>query len=295
MPLAMSLPYWPGKIFNGKVIFVSPTLDGESRTLSARLEIPNSEFLLKPGMYGDARLLYEVGEKLSIPASAIMFGGQRTYAFRDLGDGHLVPAEITLGVRSEGYYELLGGLDEGDKVVASANFLVDSESNLKSALEVLAPGTPASEPTGGHQHQAGVAKSEAQPEEISADRYEKILAAYLSIQEALAGDDFPKAREAAFSLADLKLTGAKQISAAPGLAEARLHFQTLSATIIPAAQKLGAPANQKLYRLYCSMAFDSKGGEWLQRTEGTTNPYFGAAMLKCGELKEEIVAPGQVH
>lgn len=296
MPLEISFPYWPGKIFNGKVIFVSPTLDGESRTLSARLEIPNPELLLKPNMYGDARLMYEVGEKLSIPASAVMLGGQRTYAFRDVGDGHLVPSEIKLGVRSEDHYELLGGLNEGDKVVVSANFLVDSESNLKSALEALNTGTPAAEPASGHQHQGEVAKSEAsQPEEIAADQYEKVLSGYLTIQEALAVDNFPKARDTARSLVDAKLTAAKQIADAPGLAEARKGFQTLSTTMIAAAHKLGAPANQKLYRLFCSMALDNKGGDWLQRTAETSNPYFGTEMSKCGEIKEEIAATGQVH
>ncbi len=138
MPLELSLTYWPGKTFDGKVIFVSPTVDPETRTLRARLEIPNPELLLKPGMYGDARLFYPLGDRLAIPDSAVMFSGNHTYAFKDGGDGRLIPTEIKIGSRSDGWYELLSGLNDGDPIVISANFLVDSESSLKASFEAMA-------------------------------------------------------------------------------------------------------------------------------------------------------------
>lgn len=137
MPIELSLPYWPGKTFSGKVSFVSPSLDTETRTLKIRLEIPNPESLLKLEMYGDAVLSYSLGEKLTAPESAIMKTGERTYAFRDDGDGKLVPVEVKTGVRNGGYYEVLSGLNDGDRVVTAANFLVDSESSMRAALEAL--------------------------------------------------------------------------------------------------------------------------------------------------------------
>ena len=140
MPVELTLPYWPGKKFSGKVTFVSPTLDAESRTLKARLEIPNPDALLKPGMFAAAQLYYELGEVPAIPEAAVMRTGQQTYAFRDAGDGRLVPTPIVVGERSDGYYQLVSGLNEGDKVVVSANFLVDSESSMKAALESMAGG-----------------------------------------------------------------------------------------------------------------------------------------------------------
>lgn len=153
MPLEMSLPYWPAKIFRGKVIFISPTLDPETRTLYARLEIPNPEGLLRPGMYGDASLFYSLGEKTAVPAEAVMFSGRRNYAFKDGGDGHLIPTEIKVGIRSNDWYEVLGGLQPGDRIVVSANFLVDSESSLKSALESMSRSgdTTAADPHRGHR------------------------------------------------------------------------------------------------------------------------------------------------
>ena len=141
MRVELSLPYWADKKFTGKVTFVSPTLDAESRTLKARLEIPNPEVLLKPGMFAAAQLSHELGEGLAIPEAAVMRTAQQTYAFRDAGDGRLVPTPIVVGERSDGYYQLVSGLSEGDQVVTSANFLVDSESSMKAALESMAGGT----------------------------------------------------------------------------------------------------------------------------------------------------------
>jgi Cu(I)/Ag(I) efflux system membrane fusion protein len=148
MPVEVTLPYWPGKTFTGKVSFITPTLDPMTRTLKARLEIPNPELLLKPEMYATATLKYELGEKLAVPTAAVIFTGARVVAFRDVGDGHLAPVELKLGARSGDYYEVLDGLKEGDQVVVSANFLVDSESSMKAALEALSSG--ASQPA--HEH-----------------------------------------------------------------------------------------------------------------------------------------------
>jgi Cu(I)/Ag(I) efflux system membrane fusion protein len=80
--------------------------------------------------------------------------GEHTYAFKDGGDGRLIPVEIKIGPRGDGYFQLLGGLNEGDKVVTSANFLVDSESSLKAALEAMAKvgETGADSTAGGHEH-----------------------------------------------------------------------------------------------------------------------------------------------
>jgi Cu(I)/Ag(I) efflux system membrane fusion protein len=142
MPMDLALPYWPGKAFSGKVSFLSPSLNRETRTLKIRLEIPNPESLLKLEMYADARLNYSLGEKPAVPETAVMRTGERDYAFRDSGDGKLIPSEVKLGVRANGYYEVLSGLNAGDRVVTSANFLVDSESSMRAALEALSEGNP---------------------------------------------------------------------------------------------------------------------------------------------------------
>ena len=129
------------QVFTGKVTFVSPTIDPDSRTMKARIEIPNPDATLKPEMFGTARLQFDLGEKLAIPVAAVMRTGERVYAFRDAGDGKLEPVEIKLGTRTDGWFEVLNGLAAGDKVVTSANFLVDSESQLKAALAGMTGGS----------------------------------------------------------------------------------------------------------------------------------------------------------
>ena len=120
--------------FTGRVSFIAPTVDAETRTVKVRMEIPNPDAKLKPEMWATARLKINLGERLAIPAAAVMRTGEHVYAFRDAGDGKLVPVEIKLGWRAGDWFEVLTGLAAGDKVVTSANFLVDSESQLKAAL-----------------------------------------------------------------------------------------------------------------------------------------------------------------
>lgn len=137
MPAVLTLPYWPEQTFAGTIAFLDPMLNPQTRTLRARLEIPNPDFRLKPEMFATARLFYSLGEKLAVPESAVMRTGERAFAFVAGEAGRLLPTELTVGAHSEGYYEVIRGLQEGDRVVTSANFLVDSESSLKAALEAL--------------------------------------------------------------------------------------------------------------------------------------------------------------
>ena len=139
-PVTFSLSYWPGKSFSGNVSFLFPYLDPQTRTLKARLNINNPELLLKIEMYGDARLSYNLGRKLAVPESAVMRTGTRSYVFIEGAGNEIKPVELTIGLRSEGYFEVLSGLKPGDRVVTSSNFLVDSESSLKAALQAVAGG-----------------------------------------------------------------------------------------------------------------------------------------------------------
>ncbi len=138
MPVTLTLPYWPGKSFPGKISFLNPFLDPQTRTLKARLEVPNPDLLLKPEMFGDMTLSFDLGEKLALPTSSVMRTGQRSYVFVETAGTQLTPTEVTLGERSGDDYEVLSGVKAGDKVVTSANFLVDSESSLKAALQAVA-------------------------------------------------------------------------------------------------------------------------------------------------------------
>ncbi len=134
MPIEIDLPYWPVKVFRGRISFLDPQLDPQTRTMRARMELANPGLALKPGMYADSHLKFDLGTKLVVSEDAVVRTGKRDIVFVRSADGNLIPAEVTVGIRSDGYFEVLAGLKEGDQVVTSANFLIDSESSLKAAL-----------------------------------------------------------------------------------------------------------------------------------------------------------------
>lgn len=135
LAVELSFSYWPDKTFSGEVSFLPPGLNPETHTLKARVVVPNPDGLLKLGMYADALIRLTLGERTAVPESAVMQTGTHSYVFRDDGGGKLTPVEVRLGLRNEGYFEVLAGVVPGDKVVTSANFLVDSESSIQSAIE----------------------------------------------------------------------------------------------------------------------------------------------------------------
>lgn len=142
----LSLSYYPDEVFHGKVAYVYPTLVTETRTVKVRFEFENTYMKLKPGMYANVRIRVPLGKRLSVAEDSVIDTGERRIVFVAMGDGYFEPREVVVGSRVDGYYEVLRGVKEGEAVVRSATFLVDSESRLKSALEGF--GMP------GHDHGA---------------------------------------------------------------------------------------------------------------------------------------------
>ena len=124
---------YPGKAFHGRVAYVYPTLNTEARTVRVRLELPNPELKLKPGMYGNVTLQTNVVRTLVIPKEAALNTGLRQLVFMDRGQGRYEPVPVKLGRKSQDSVEVMEGLKEGDRIVTSANFLLDAESKLASA------------------------------------------------------------------------------------------------------------------------------------------------------------------
>ena len=130
----------PERAFEGRVSLIYPQINRDNRTARVRVELQNPDFILRPDMYVEAEIdVADSARVLVVPESAVLDSGLRKVALLDLGDGRFAPREVAIGRRSEGLVEIRSGLAEGDKVVTSANFLIDSESNLKAALQSLAP------------------------------------------------------------------------------------------------------------------------------------------------------------
>jgi len=138
----LSLSYYPADVFQGNVTYVYPTLETKTRTVKVRFEFKNEDMKLKPGMYANVELKVPLGERLSVSGDSVIETGERNIVFVAMGDGYYEPREVKVGQKAEGYYEVLTGLKEGESVVRSAAFLVDSESRLKAALESFGAGMP---------------------------------------------------------------------------------------------------------------------------------------------------------
>ncbi len=123
---------YPGEKFTGKVVSISPVLNPDTRTNQVRVEVPNPESKLKPEMFVNALIKESLGAKLAVPETAVLDTGLRKIVYLSQENNVLESREVTLGQKTENYYEVLSGLKEGDVVVTSGNFLVDSESRLKS-------------------------------------------------------------------------------------------------------------------------------------------------------------------
>lgn len=129
---------YPGETFRGTVSYVYPTLNAEARTVRVRLELPNPGLKLKPGMYGNVTVQMDAVNTLVVPKEAVLDTGLRQLVYLDRGQGRYEPALVKLGRRSQDDVEVLEGLKEGDRIVTSANFLLDAESKLASASSMQA-------------------------------------------------------------------------------------------------------------------------------------------------------------
>ena len=139
MPAEMELTYIPGKRFKGKVLFIYPYLETKTRTAKLRLKFANPNYELKPGMYADIFLKSRVAKNtLVVAQEAVIFSGMRRIVYVSLGGGKFEPREVTLGVEGNANeYQVLDGLKEGEEIVLSAQFMLDSESRLQEAIQKM--------------------------------------------------------------------------------------------------------------------------------------------------------------
>lgn len=132
----MTVEAYPGKTFSGRVTFIEPHMMRDTRTLRVRLEFPNPGLLLKPEMYAHIELRIPVGERLAVPASAVLRTGRRDVVFVSRGEGRMELRQVELGIKTDAFYEVLQGLQPGERIVTAANFLIDAESKVQGVQPV---------------------------------------------------------------------------------------------------------------------------------------------------------------
>lgn len=260
---------------------------------------------------------------LVIPASAPLITGRRAvvYVAKPGAEGVFEGREVALGPRAGDYYIVREGLREGEEVVTHGNFKLDSDLQIRAKPSMMSP--EGGEPLpAGHQHDAAKEKgaqsniSQTQQDVFAAPAafktaLESLTAAYFGIQQALSRDkpdeakrqarDFQvrlqkidmsllkgRAHEAWMEMSAKLKDSSGRIAGAQNAEQARAAFEPLSETLYAALRQFDAGGTQPVYRYFCPMAFNNKGAYWLQNKQGVENPYFGAAMFRCGEEVEKL-------
>lgn len=141
-PATLTVDSYPGRVFRGRVDFIYPDVDMTTRTARARLVFPNSQLTLSPGMFVNVSVDVNMGKQLTIPVGGVLQSGSRQIVFVDRGNGYLEPREVQLGPQANDEYVVLKGLRAGERIVTSANFLIDSESQLQAAIGSYVPPPP---------------------------------------------------------------------------------------------------------------------------------------------------------
>jgi Cu(I)/Ag(I) efflux system membrane fusion protein len=298
---------FPGELFKGKVAFIDPVVDPRMRTARVRVEITNKDGRLRPGMFAEAVLDAATAKAgnlpLVIPASAPLFTGTRSVVYVEVPDQErptYEAREVRLGPRAGDLYPVVSGLEESDRVVVQGAFRLDSDLQIR----------------GGHSMMTmpdDVSRAAMQPIDVPKaflHGLEPVLESYLTLQRGLSKDDLDAARKAFADIASRAssfqprgpeearkvwtgLGGAISQSALSGkkaedIEAARRIFEAVSGKVIMAVQRFGNPMSEPLRLVFCPMASGSKGAFWLQRAESIENPYFGASMFACGEVRESV-------
>lgn len=299
--------YGPDRMYEGTVEQLLPQVQEQTRTATARIVLPNPDGFLRPGMFVDVRFAAEVAaDAVLVPEMAVLRSGERNTVFVAQDDGTFEPREVRLGVRSAGnLYQVTSGLHAGERVVTSGQFMLDSESQLREAIQKMiqppdaASPAPAATPEPAHERGATTPAQAGAPAIAASADFAPVATAAADLAAPLAADDLagynsrlPAFRSALARYAEASAHAAhgplaphlSGLDAAPDLAAARRAFSPLSTAVADFALESGAAKATGLHAFNCSMA----KAHWLQRDTATENPFYGASMLTCGE---EIAPP----
>ncbi|MFD1162894.1 efflux RND transporter periplasmic adaptor subunit [Hwangdonia seohaensis] len=317
---------YPNKKFTGKVDFIEPTLNTKTRTVTLRVVLNNQKDLFKPGMFVEGNIKGVSSGKndvLTVPATAVLWTGERSvvYLKTNLDQPVFEMREITIGHKMGADYEVLEGLEQGDEIVSHGTFTIDAAAQLQGKKSMM--NKDADKVMKGHEGHQGMSESASEDtknhfnlnERVSVSKVfqnqlKTVFNDYIQLKDALVEDDSKKVKAASrelmenLSKVDMALlkddethhhwmaleqeikTAATFISNTSKIEAQRTSFKNLSLQLTNAIEVFGI--NEKVYHQFCPMVDNNKGGYWLSKEEKVFNPYFGDAMLTCGEVKQVI-------
>ena len=314
------------KVFKGKVDFIDPILNSKTRTITLRVVLNNKDYVFKPGMFVSANIdsvKNENKEILSIPASAVLWTGERSVVYLKTNPDQTVfeMQEVVLGNQIGNEYEVLEGLLVGNEIVTNGTFTVDAAAQLQGKKSMM--NKDGGKVMTGHEGHLGMDNNSPNKESDHTNMNERLKVSmkfqeqlkavfneYINLKDALVKEDSKSTSANATTLlnklnkVDMKLlsdnkahnhwmslegeikSSATSISETSDIKSQRDHFKHLSSHLINAVQLFGI--NEKVYVEFCPMADNNNGAYWLSKEEKVINPYFGEAMLTCGEVKQVI-------
>ncbi len=307
-----TVPVLPGQEFSTRITYIDPVIDPQSRTAALRAEVSNPSGKLKPEMFvqGTIQAREPAGQQLLVPKSAVLWTGPRSVAYVKRPNTN-VPTyefrELTLGEALGSQYLVKDGLSAGEEVVTHGAFAIDAAAQLNNQASMMnrnvqlqgapRPLTPdfREEAPAAFKNQLEALVSEylKLKDALVATDPEKAAQAAQAFQAALGKVDMSLVQGAAHDFWMDKLNGmrahADNIAGTKDVEEQRKQFDFLSILLIETLKAFGTQ-DTRLYIQHCPMAFDDRGADWISREEQILNPYFGEKMLKCGVVKDTLIA-----
>jgi RND family efflux transporter MFP subunit len=305
----VKISYYPGETFKGKVRFFYPYVDDKTRTNKVCIEVPNRGKKLRPQMFATVTFApVAAKDAVLVPEMAVLHSGKRDVVILDAGNGRFEPREVELGLQGDDKYQVLEGLEGGEKIVTSSQFLIDSESNLREAINKMlmakqsSGSGEAAVPDAEHgEHSMKMAKMTVDSPQTTA-ALSGVVEAYLPIWRTLAADSKEGVLQNARALADaagkaadvthdegLKskietLHNAAESMEADNLDQARESMKEVSRALVAIFEMYNTGVQGKYTIVECPMLKE----KWVQDTEEIRNPYFGSAMLACGNVVAKV-------
>ncbi len=302
---------YPNKEFKAKVDFIDPVLNTKTRTVTLRTVLKNSKDIFKPGMFVEGKIDAFNDDKkqlLTVPTSAVLWTGERSVVYVKTNPNEPVfeMRKIKLGNEIGENYEVIKGLKKGDEVVTNGTFTIDAAAQLQGKKSMMNNQNTMED----EEHSMNEVVERIKVSSKFQNQLNSAFQEYIQLKDALVQDNAKATSEAATKLqsslnkVNMKLlkdesahnhwmslekeieSAAKSIAGISDIKKQREHFKHLSTHLIKAVQLFGV--NQKIYHQFCPMANNNKGAYWLSLEDKVLNPYFGDAMLKCGEVKQII-------
>lgn len=312
----------PGQNFKGKIDYIDPVINPKTRVTKARVVVNNEDRNLKPEMFASGEVkavLGSTGNKITVPKSAVMWTGKRSvvYVKESTDQGmHFKMREVTLGPALGNAYVIEAGLEQGEEIAVNGTFSIDAAAQLAGKPSMMSRQTASPEGKTDHsEHQMeGQMRVNESDQVYESDlkfkeQLQAVFTAYLPVKDALIQSDAKTAGREAKSLqvaidkVDMKLVkeeahmewmkdlevlqeATRGIVNETEVEKARTMLSPLSDQLFHTLKKFQIEVDG--YRQYCPMAFDNKGAFWLSDSDKILNPYFGDAMLTCGNVEEEL-------